>query len=132
MINPVAPSLLDTDAMLAIANHRAAAVPFWLAINRLGRPRYSRLTALAMLAGCPSDADRALVLRYIATSTLVEVTDAIALRAADILTAAPLPTTLTAIDAIVASTAIEHSLPLYTLDPARFAAVPGLTALRPY
>jgi predicted nucleic acid-binding protein len=49
-----------------------------------------------------------------------------------LLSAVPLPTLLTPSDAIVAATAIEHSLPLYTLDPARFASVPGLVALKPY
>lgn len=132
MTKPVAPSLLDTDVMLALTSGQPAATLFWVALNRLGRPRYSRLTALAMLAGCPTNADRATALIYLATSTVVEVTDAIALRATDILTAAPLPTALTAIDGVVAATAIELSLPLYTLDPARFAAVPALTTLRPY
>ena len=56
----------------------------------------------------------------------------IARRAVDLLTATPLPTVLTPSDAIVAATAIEHSLPLYTLDPARFATVPGLATIRPY
>lgn len=42
------------------------------------------------------------------------------------------PSLLTTDVAIVAVTANEHKLPLYTLDPARFAAVAGPTALSPY
>jgi predicted nucleic acid-binding protein len=42
------------------------------------------------------------------------------------------PTRLTPLDALVAATALAHKLPLYTLDPNRFAAVPGLSAISPY
>lgn len=132
MANPIAPSLLDTSVMLQVASHQAAAVPFFLAVNRLGRPRFSRITALAMLGNCPSDADRAIVLRYFATSHVEELADAIVRRTIDLLTAVPLPTLLAADDAVVAATAIEQSLPLYTLAPARFAAVPGLATVQPY
>jgi len=44
----------------------------------------------------------------------------------------PPPDPLAADDAIIAATAIEQSLPLYTLDPARFANVSGLATLQPY
>lgn len=132
MTNPVVPSLLDTDVMLAVARAQLPAIRFFLAINRLGPPRFSRVTALAMLSDCPSDPDRALVLRYLATSRVEELTDVIARRAVDLLAAVALPTPLTPPDALVAATALELGLPLYTLDPARFAAVPGLTAVPPY
>jgi predicted nucleic acid-binding protein len=118
--------------MVACVNGHPSATLFYLAVIRLGPPRFSRLTAVTMLSGCTSDADRALVLRYLATSQVEELTDAIARRAVDLLTAIPLPTLLTPADAIIAATAIEQSLPLYTLDPARFATVPGLAAVRPY
>jgi predicted nucleic acid-binding protein len=53
-------------------------------------------------------------------------------RAYHLLDSHPPPAPLTADDAIVAATALIRKLPLYTLDPGRFAAVPGLTAARPY
>ncbi len=40
-----------------------------------------------------------------------------------------LPTRLTADDAIAAITALNVKLPLYSLDPERYAGVPGLTVL---
>jgi predicted nucleic acid-binding protein len=94
--------------------------------------RFSRLTAIELLASCRSDTERALAQRFISYSTVIDLTDAIASHAFDLLSTIAHPTTLTADDAIIAATAIEHSLPLYTLDPARFTAVPGITTLQPY
>jgi predicted nucleic acid-binding protein len=101
-------------------------------MNRNHRVRFSRLSAAELVSRCHTDSERTLALRFISLSVIIELTDAIAQRAVDILTAVPLPTALTAADAIIAATAIEHSLPLYTLDPARFAAVPGLATAQPY
>jgi predicted nucleic acid-binding protein len=35
-------------------------------------------------------------------------------------------------DALIAATALELSLPLYTLNDRHFRMIPGLTVLRPY
>ena len=42
------------------------------------------------------------------------------------------PVPFTPGDAIVAATALELKLPLYTLTPARFATVSKLTTIQPY
>jgi predicted nucleic acid-binding protein len=60
------------------------------------------------------------------------ITARIARGAFALVSSLPVPSAITADDAIVAATAIEHSLPLYALDPARFATVPGLAVIRPY
>lgn len=132
MNNPVVPGLLDSAVAVACLSGPLPAVQFFLAVNRLGPPRFSRLSAITMLSGCQTDADRAIVLRFLATARVEELTDVIARRAVDILTATTLPTPLTPADAIVAATAMEHSLPLYTLDPTRFANLSGLVAIKPY
>jgi predicted nucleic acid-binding protein len=128
----IVPGLIDTGVMVAWARGHPPAILFVLALNRLGAPQLSQLSAMELLSGCQTDAERAIVLRFVASAQVVALTDVIAQRAVDLLTVLPLPTVLTPSDAIVAATAIEHSLPLYTLDPARFANVPGLAATRPY
>jgi predicted nucleic acid-binding protein len=65
-------------------------------------------------------------------SNVIEISASISKRAAALMDALPPPCPLTPGDAIVAATAIELKLPLYTLDPARFAAVPKLTTVKPY
>jgi predicted nucleic acid-binding protein len=125
------PGLLDTGVLVACVGGHPRAITFFLAVIRSGPP-VSQLSVLEVLAGCQTDAERARALRFTSTLHVLDLNDAIAKRAFDLLTAITLPPALTASDALIAATALEHSLPLYTLDPARFAAVPGLTALRPY
>ena len=132
MTSTLVPGLLDTQIMLDCVRGHPPATSFFIRINWNIGARFSRLTATEILARCQSDADRALSLRFIGNSIVLDLTDVIVKRAVDLLTTIGLPTTLTASDAIIAATAIEHSLPLYTLDPTRFTAVPGITTLQPY
>lgn len=132
MSSAIVQGVVHTAIMMDLVRGHPAATPFLLALNQRGGPQFSRVTAIEMLRECRSDAERLLALRFIGTSTVLDLTDAIAQRAFDLLTAVPLPTPLTASDAIIAATAIEHSIPLYTLDPARFAAAPGLATAKPY
>jgi predicted nucleic acid-binding protein len=81
---------------------------------------------------CQDPADLTAVRVFLGISIVHPVTAKIVRRAFRILDSLTPPAALTPDDAIVAATAIEHILPLYTLDPARYATVPGLTALRPY
>jgi predicted nucleic acid-binding protein len=125
------PGLSDTTVLADLVRGHPPATYFLLAINKLGGLQFSRATAIEMLRECQSDAERLLALPFISTSLILDLTDAIARRAVDLLTQIPLPTALTTSDAIVAATAIEHSIPLYTLDPARFAAIPTLATIQP-
>jgi predicted nucleic acid-binding protein len=132
MTNILVPALIDTDVLAAWTSGHPPATYFFLAQIKLGPPQVSRLSVLEVLGLTQSDAGRRIALGLIRHMTPLDPTASIAQRAFDLLTAVPLPTPLTASDAIVAATAIEHSLPLYTLDPARFAAAPGLATAKPY
>jgi predicted nucleic acid-binding protein len=124
--------LIDTPIL---ADYRAGepnAVAFIGAVRLQRLPEFSQLSALVLLANAPNLADFNAVSMFLTISTVHNVTARIALRAQDILESLTPPSGLTADDALIAATAIEHSLPLYTLDPNRFAAVPKLTAARPY
>jgi predicted nucleic acid-binding protein len=118
--------------MVACVQGHPQALLFFISQNRGGGAQLSRLSAIEMLSDCRSDAERALALRFITGSVIHELTVSIVRRAFDLLTAIALPTPLTASDAIIATTAIEHSLPLYTLDPARFANLPGVGTIQLY
>ena len=132
MSSAIVQGVVHAAIMMDLVRGYPPATPVLIALNPIGGPQFSRVTAIDMLRECQSDAERTLALRFIGTSSVLDLTDAIAQRAFALLTAVPLPTPLTATDAIVAATAIEQSLPLYTFDPARFAAVPGLATAKPY
>ena len=69
---------------------------------------------------------------FFSLSRVYSITARISRRAFEILGRQSPPAGLTADDALVAATALDCKLPLYTLDPGRFSAVAGLTVLRPY
>ncbi|MBY0514098.1 MAG: PIN domain-containing protein [Gemmataceae bacterium] len=129
----VAPGLLDTSVVVDYRDGWPAAAQFITAVRRTQFPAFSHITALALLARCRSAAERhSLDSNFFTISTIYPITAQIVRRAHRLLDAHPLPMLLTADDALVAATALIHKLPLYTLDPPRFAAVPGLSAIRPY
>jgi predicted nucleic acid-binding protein len=126
------PGLIDTPVLIGYREGQPDAVQFMLDVRQNGQPALSQLSALVLLAWPQDAADRVGVEAFLFTADVRPLTARIANRAQTILESLAPPCGLTADDAIVAATAIENKLPLYTLDPARFATVPGLTALRPY
>ena len=106
---------------------------FLLAVRQTAQqPVLSQVSALVLLAWAQTAAERIGVDAFLLTADVRPLTARIARRARAILEGLATPSPLTADDALVAATAVEHKLPLYSLDPARYATVPGLTALRPY
>ena len=85
--------------------------------------------ALSFTSRCADDADRHQLLKFLTDSNVVPASAKAGQRAERLMKTIPLPTRLTADDALVAATALRLKLPLYSLDPDRYAGVRGLTAL---
>jgi predicted nucleic acid-binding protein len=134
MVTPAPPArgLIDTPVLIAYRDGWPDAVAFLAAVRQNGQPECSQISALALFAWCQDAMDVSAVRAFLALTTVYAVTAQTMRRALRILERHPPPMGLTPDDAIVAATAIEQSLPLYTLDPARFANVTGLAALQPY
>jgi predicted nucleic acid-binding protein len=124
--------LIDTPIVIEIRAGQPDAHRFAVDLLRSAAIEMSELSAMILLARCQDAADLQRELAFLGNSRVHRITARISQRAFRILESLPPPCALTADDAIVAATAIEQKLPLYALDPARFAAVPGLTAIRPY
>ena len=124
--------LIDTPVLIAYREADPDAVQFITAVRGGGLPELSQLSALALFAWCQDASAVTGVRAFLTVATVHGVTAHTMRRAQRLLESLAPPCGLTPDDAIVAATAIEHSLPLYTLDPARFVNVPGLTALQPY
>lgn len=124
--------LIDTDVLRALRRGDPGALAYFANPDPFNRYHVSELSAMALLADAPDAAERTGLGMFLSRCNIHRVTARISHRAFRILERLPPPAPLTADDALVAATALEHKLPLYTLDPARFAAVPGLTAARPY
>ena len=129
---PLQRGLIDTPILLAYRNGAPDAVTFFAAVQQVGRPDCSQISALALIVWCQDALDLSVVQGFLTLLNVHVVTAHTMRRAYRLLESLPPPCGLTPDDALSAATAIEHSLPLYTLDPARFAHVPGLATLRPY
>ena len=96
------------------------------------KPDITALSAMQLIANCATAADLTSLHYFFAGCEIHRVTAPISRRARALVESLPAPCGLTPDDAISAAAAIEHSLPLYALDPTRFANVVGLATLRPY
>ena len=129
---PPARGVIDTPLLVLILGGDPAASRFALDMLRYHLLETSQFSAMVAIAASQDAGELQVRLRILGRNLVHRVTANISRRAFRILEQRPPPCGLTADDAVVAATAVEHKLPLYTLDPARFAAVPGLTATRPY
>lgn len=129
---PLQRGVVDTALLIAIRDGDQNAPLFAVAMLRHHPIEVSELSAMAVIARSPGAAELQQELAFLANSRVHRVSASTSRWAFRILQRLPPPCGPTPDDAIVAATAIESNLPLYTLDPARFAAVPGLTATRPY
>jgi predicted nucleic acid-binding protein len=124
--------VIDTPILVAYREADPDAVAFITAVRATGQPEFSELSAMVLVARCAAAAELAALGWIFYGATVHRITAPISRRASRVLRSLAPPCGLTADDAVVAATAIEHTLPLYTLDPTRFAGVTGLTATRPY
>jgi hypothetical protein len=87
------------------------------------------LTALDVLAEATDGEDRRKRREFLENVIVFTTPASTVLAVEKLLWATFLPTRLTGDDAIVAITARNLKLPLYSLDPDRYSGVPGLTIL---
>ena len=126
------PGLIDTPILVAYREGEPDAVRFVLDIRHVRPPEMSELSALALFAWAYDASSHMGVQNFLNTADVYALTAPIVHRAYRLLNRIPAPSGLTADDALIAATALAHKLQLYTLDPAKFAGVPNLTAARPY
>src|SRR5262245_21472752 len=129
---PVVRGLIDTPVLIAYRDGWPDPLQFITTVRMTGLPEFSAVSALALYVWCQDAANLQGVQVFIAGSLVHHITAPISRRATKIMDQFPIPVPLTADESLVAATALELKLPLYTLDPARFASVAGLTVLRPY
>jgi predicted nucleic acid-binding protein len=129
---PPRAGLLETRLLTDIHNGLSDALTFGLELARTTGIQVSAFSVMVVTTACQNAADLALLRRLLQNNVVHPITASISRRAVRLLDAMPPPSSLTVDDAIIAATALIHKLPLYTLDPARFAVVPRLTTIRPY
>ncbi len=123
------PGLLDTDILLASRQMDDAAVEFVQRVREFGNPQISEASVLALLAWCPQPDDRLALQPFLRPMVIHTVSAVVSHKAVSLMSDLSPPCRLTPLDALVAATAVLRKLPLYSLDPDRYAGVPGLAVL---
>lgn len=129
---PLRVGLLATGPLREMHRATDAAIEFAHDLARAVGLRVSAASIMVLTIECRDSTERELLALLLEYGTVYHVSAAVSRRALALLESLPAPAALPFNDALVAATALTNKIPLYTLDPARFAAVTGLTALRPY
>ncbi|MDP3650064.1 MAG: type II toxin-antitoxin system VapC family toxin [Rhodoferax sp.] len=117
--------LIGTDVLIWLARGNANASHV---IESLGDWSISSVSYMEMLQGCRNKAERKAVQKAFKSTqnTILGVTAAINDQAVALLELYTLPNSLQMADALIAATALEHSLPLLTCNGKLFKVVNGL------
>lgn len=132
MAAPHQPGLIDTNVVIDALRNRQPAVAFLTQAAAAGPLDISAATAMELVAGVRNGAELQGLRRTLTGYVVHPVTPACSWRALALLEAHVLQVKLDLADALIAATALELGLPLYTLNAKHFTMIPGLTVLRPY
>ena len=118
--------LVDTDVLIW---HLRGYPQATRRLDELGALTLSAVSYLEVLQGMRNNAELLAVKKMLErrAATLLPVTEAITLRATELMESLTLSHGLQMGDALIAATAIEHRLPVLTANVKHFSAVAGLT-----
>jgi predicted nucleic acid-binding protein len=124
--------LIDTDILIDAARGLAVAVTFLAAQQTAGGVRMSIISSMELVQGCANSAELAQVKRFIQQAVVLPISPIISDTAYGLMESFFLSHGLLIPDAIIAATALEHGLTLYTKNTRHFQMIPALTVSRPY
>ena len=124
--------LIDTDILIDAERGVAQAVNFSIAQRSTGGLKLSVISAMEMMEGCRNSQDLATLVQFLRYATIVQISPTISQQAQTWMESFFLSHGLLIADALIAATAGEHRLPLYTKNVRHFQMLPGLTVVRPY
>jgi predicted nucleic acid-binding protein len=123
--------LTDTDILIDAARGLNAARTF-LARQQTAGIRISVVSAMELVRGCRNAAELAQLQQFLQGTNILPVTSAISQTAYKLMTSFFLSHGLLIPDALIAATALEHGLTLYTKNTRDFQMIPALAVVRPY
>ena len=127
-----APGLIDSDILIDAERGVADAVAFVLAQHAMAGMNISAVTAMELIVGCRNRKELQVVESFLARAIIHEVAPAASRLARDWLTSYCLSHGLMIADALIAASAHQLGLPLYTKNVRHFQMLPLLVVIRPY
>jgi predicted nucleic acid-binding protein len=124
--------LIDTDILIDASREFQQAREFLHQMRCGEGVSFSAISAMELIAGCRDRDDLDKVNQFLARSTVVPFSPRISARAQLLMQTYTLSHGLQSPDALIAATALESGLPLYTRNVRHFQMIPGLQIIRPY
>ncbi len=127
-----AAGLTDTDILIDAARGHPDALAF-LNTQRTGPGiSISLISSMELVAGCRDAAELRQVQQFLRQVTPLPLSASTSQSAYQLMESYSLSHGLQIPDAMIAATALEHQLTLYTKNTRHFRMIPGLTVHRPY
>jgi len=123
--------LTDSDILIDASRGLAEAVAFLTAQQNVGS-RISVISAMELVAGCRNAKELSQVQQFLQTITILPVSANVSQVAYRLMETFFLSHGLLIPDSLIAATALEHGLTLYTKNVRHFGMIPALTVVRPY
>lgn len=124
--------IVDTDILIDFARGVEQAGAFLEEQKRAGEILVSIVSAMELIAGCRDSAHLRAVREFLARLNVLPLTPVSSQQALGLMEQFFLSHGLLLADAMIAATAIEHGVPLYTKNVRHFLAIPDLVVVRPY
>lgn len=124
--------LTDTDILIDAAHGLADAVSFLTAQQAAGGIHISAISVMELTAGSRNAGELASIREFLENVQVVQLSETASRTACELMQLFYLGHGLLIPDALIAATALERRLPLYTRNARHFQMIPDLTVIAPY
>jgi hypothetical protein len=122
----------DADVLIDVSRKKAAAVAFLDQKEKDGEVCCSIVSEFEMLSGARNKKEQTTIVDFFNRFTILAIDETVSWQALDRYTQYHLSHGTGFLDCLIAATALQHSLPIYTLNTKHFKILPGLDLRRPY
>lgn len=133
MAQPIASQgLIDTDILIDATRGRASAQDFLVELRRRDPVQTSVVSAMELIVGCRDSSERRQIERFLGHTVVLPIAPTASEAAYRLVAKYYLSHGLLIADALIAATALDEGLTLYTLNTRHFRMIPDLQLVRPY
>ena len=124
-------SIIDTDILIDVTKMHEAADAFVKTQQGTGIP-ISIVTAMEVVIGCRDNAELIRMQRFLQQCTILQVSETASQKGYQLVESFALSHGMQIADALIAATALDRGLTLYSKNIRHFRMIPELTVIRPY
>lgn len=124
--------MIDTDILIDALRGLTASVNFLAHQHAAGGISISIISAMELIAGCRNGAELRQIQSFAGNLVVLPITSSSSQTARQLMESYFLSHGLLIPDALIAATALDQALPLYTKNVRHFQMIPLLSVTRPY